>query len=174
MNTRLPLDFNKFTPKPSILCQMISLLDIRPNNKVLEIGTGTGFNASIISLLCHNITTVEKIKELVLESKKITDILRLRGIIKNNINLVYGDGNRGYVAHAPYDRIIFTSSKMKKLPLDIGKQLKEGGILVAPLKDKIKKYLKKNGKLIGSDGKVGDFSSFSSQELKVFFLTLYL
>ena len=166
MNTRLPLDFNKFTPKPSILCQMISLLDIRANNKVLEIGTGTGFNSSIISLLCHNITTVENIKELVLEAKKITDILRLRGVIKNNINLVFGDGNRGYVAHAPYDRIIITSKKMKKLPMDIEKQLKEGGILVAPLKNKIRKYVKKNGRLIGSDGKVGDFSSFSSPRVK--------
>ena len=176
---------NKIHNKPSFICEMIKQLDVKPYHNVLEMGTDTGFTVSIISQMVKKITIIEKNKPLILEAKKIIDILKGRQILRNNIVLIHGDSNRGYNINAPYDRIILalkdnskvynsktynnktysktynskTYSKTYnsktyniKLPIDIGGQLKEGGIIIAysisQKKEIIHKFIKTNGTLI--------------------------
>ena len=151
-NNPISIGYNQLTTKPSLICEMIKYLDVNPSHNVLEIGTGTGFNASIISTMVKNITSIEIIKPLIFNAKKIIDLLQMKGIIKNNINLIHGDGSEGYKKKAPYDRIIFTAGKQLHLPIGIENQLKEGGIIVIPLlfngREFIFKFIKKHGKMI--------------------------
>ncbi len=154
----LPINYKQVTTQPSLICNMLQLLDLRPIDNVLEIGTGTGFNTSIISTMVKNITTMENLKPLIKDAKKIMDILKLRKILKNNITLIRGDGALGYKKNGPYDRIIFAAGNLAGIPDGITEQLKEGGVLVIPIiyykKGKkiehVYKYVKKKGKMTRS------------------------
>lgn len=109
---------------------MIDLLNIKKNNNILEIGTGSGYNLAVLSKLAKHITSVERIKSLSINAKKS---LKKEDI--NNITLTVGDGTLGYSKNAPYDKIIVTTGATKLIPVPLLDQLKIGGIMIIPKKN---------------------------------------
>ena len=136
-NKPIPIGFQQTISQPSLVCKMIHKLELKPTYNVLEIGTGIGYNASLLSLLSKNITTVEILPELVKRAKARIVFCKEQGIIKDNISLILGDGNLGYYPNSPYDRIIVTCGSFE-IPEKLIEQLKEGGIIIMPIKEKLK------------------------------------
>jgi protein-L-isoaspartate(D-aspartate) O-methyltransferase len=115
---------------PSLMSSMIEILDLKKGQKVLEIGTGTGYNAAILSEIVGDPSLIYSIdidQETVDEAQE--NLLKSEHL---GVNIICGDGSRGFPGGTAFDRIIFTAST-KKVPLAINRQLKTGGILVAPI-----------------------------------------
>ena len=154
-NQNISIGHKQVTIQPSLMCEMIKLAEFNYNHNVLEIGTGTGYNASIISKMVKHITTIEHIQPLAIEAKKIIDVLKFKKILGNNITILHGDGSKGYPEKGPYDRIIFTAGNYGVVPDGIHQQLKEGGILIIPIRffrdgkkvEHLYKFVKKRGKI---------------------------
>ena len=107
---------------------MTELLEPKKTDKVLEIGAGSGYQAAILSHLVKKIYTVEFFPELASLARKN---LSRTGI--KNVEVIPGDGSKGYPKDAPYDKIIVTCSIPQEIFNSLGKQLKEEGILIAPV-----------------------------------------
>tara|TARA_Y200000002_G_scaffold370438_1_gene365988 strand:- start:1129 stop:1884 length:756 start_codon:yes stop_codon:yes gene_type:complete len=134
-NRPIKIGFGQTISQPSLVCEMIDKLQVMPHHNVLEIGTGIGYNACLISNLANHITTVEIVSELVQRAKTRIRFCQKQGIIRNNISLIHGDGNQGFKSKSPYDRIIVTCGSYK-IPPDLIEQLKEGGIMIIPVKER--------------------------------------
>ncbi len=145
-NIALPISDNQTISQPYVVAKMTELLEIEKNHKVLEIGTGSGYQCAILSKLARRVYTIERIKNLYEKSIKIFEELKL-----NNIVTKYEDGNNGWKEQIPFDRIIFTAAT-KKISEVIFSHISENGIIVCPLikneKQIIIKYIKKNKKII--------------------------
>ena len=101
---------------------MIDSLDIKPNDKVLEIGTGSGYNAAIIARLCQKMISLEKDdKKYDIAKKNLQKIM--------NIDLHNNDGTYGFAPHAPYDKMIM-NIPLNEVPHELVEQLSENGILI--------------------------------------------
>jgi protein-L-isoaspartate(D-aspartate) O-methyltransferase len=124
---------------------MTELLELRGNEKVLEIGAGSGYQAAILSKLAKKVITIERVKELAERTKKL---LREKGY--KNVTVVHGDGTKGYSQEAPYDAIIITAAA-EKIPEKLIEQLADNGRLVAPVgpsyDQELVRVKKRNGKL---------------------------
>jgi len=144
-NDALPIDCNQTISQPAVVAKMTELLEPNKLLNVLEIGTGSGYQTSILSKLFKRIYTIERHKILMEKAKKILTNLKI-----NNIVFYYGDGMQGWPANFSFERIIITAVS-QNLPIKITSQLSEGGILILPLKYKNDQYItkvkKKNGKL---------------------------
>ena len=101
----LPIGFDKTISQPFIVAVMTDLLEVRPSDVVLEIGTGFGYQAAVLSQLARRVWSVEIIEELAAEAEA-----RLRRLGCNNVGIRIGDGALGWAEHAPYDRIIVTAA----------------------------------------------------------------
>lgn len=123
----LPIGHEQTISQPTTVMIMIEALELKKTDKVLEIGTGSGWCAAIISRLCKKIITTERIPELAEFAKKNIDKLKIK-----NIEVVNTDGSKGYEKEAPYDKIIVTAAS-PKIPSPLIEQLKENGIIVAPV-----------------------------------------
>jgi protein-L-isoaspartate(D-aspartate) O-methyltransferase len=130
-DTPLPTLKGQTISQPSIVALMLEELDLRPNQKVLEIGAGSGWNASLIANIVKpgKVITVEIDKDVAEFAKN--NIMKT-GI--DNVIIIEGDGSLGYEKEAPYDRIIITAS-CKDVPEPLFQQLKNGGKLIAPVGD---------------------------------------
>jgi protein-L-isoaspartate(D-aspartate) O-methyltransferase len=141
----LPIGNGQTISQPYIVAEMTELLMLRGNEKVLEIGTGSGYQAAILSKLVKKVVTIERVKELADRTKKL---LQKQGY--KNVEVVFGDGTKGYAKEAPYDAIIITAAA-EKIPKKLIEQLAEGGRLVAPVGPSYHQELirirKRNGKL---------------------------
>lgn len=113
---------------PHMVAVMTELIQPKRTDKLLEIGAGSGYQAAILSLLVRKIYTVEFFPELASQAKSN---LRRAGI--SNVEVIPGDGSKGLPSHAPYDKIIATCSIPQTTFEILGKQLKHGGIIVAPV-----------------------------------------
>ena len=136
-----PISHNQTISQPTTIIHMLTLLNPQKNNKVLEIGTGSGFNAAILSKLCKQVYTIEIIPELAKKAKKLLNM--------KNVKIITANGYNGYKEKAPYDRIIATAAA-KQIPPALKQQLKENGILVIPHGKHIqimKQCIKQKGKL---------------------------
>jgi protein-L-isoaspartate(D-aspartate) O-methyltransferase len=122
----LPIGFDKTISQPFIVAVMTDLLEPRPEDVVLEVGTGLGYQAAVLSQLVRRVWSVEIIEELAAEAEK-----RLRQLGCGNVGLRIGDGAVGWADHAPYDKIIVTSAAELAPPALI-QQLKPGGRMVLP------------------------------------------
>lgn len=123
----LPIGHGQTISQPYIVALMTQLLDLSGNEKVLEIGTGSGYQAAVLSELAGRVYTIEIVPELGRRSKKL-----LSDLGYENVTVRIGDGYRGWPEAAPFDRIILTASP-PKIPEALLNQLsKEEGILVAP------------------------------------------
>lgn len=115
------------TTQPSLIASMVEALRSTGTEKILEIGTGFGFQTAILSRLCQQVFSIERLAELAMAAESN---LRKAGI--ENAKVVVGDGTLGLPEHAPFDAII-VSAAAPKVPQPLVDQLKEGGRLVQPI-----------------------------------------
>ena len=147
-NIALPISENQTISQPYIVAKMTQLLELNKTHKVLEIGTGSGYQCAILSLLSRRVYTIERIKSLFIEAENIFKKLKLTNIVTK-----YADGNKGWKEQVPFDRIIFTAA-MSELSSNFFDYISEGGIIVCPLVKNNKQVLiryKKNNKKINED-----------------------
>jgi protein-L-isoaspartate(D-aspartate) O-methyltransferase len=123
----LPIGFNKTISQPFMVALMSDLLEPKPNDRVLEVGTGLGYQTAILARLVAHVWTVEIVEEFVESAEK-----RLKHVGIENVSLRVGDGSRGWAEHAPYDKIIVAAGA-KEVPPALIAQLKPGGRLAMPL-----------------------------------------
>ena len=126
LDTPLPIGFGQTISQPFIVAYMTDKLNINPLDKVLEIGTGSGYQTVILAEMAYDIYSVERIFKL---SQRTEKLLRQLGYI--NIKLKVGDGYKGWKENAPYDRIIVTAMS-NEIPQELIKQLNVGGKMIIP------------------------------------------
>jgi protein-L-isoaspartate(D-aspartate) O-methyltransferase len=126
VNSPLPIGCNKTISQPFIVALMTDLLDLQPGDRVLEIGTGLGYQAAILSALVREVYSVEIIEELAEQAKK-----RLARQGCGNVQLRLGNGFYGWPEHAPFDKIIVTAGT-DLVPAPLLNQLKPSGRMVIP------------------------------------------
>jgi protein-L-isoaspartate(D-aspartate) O-methyltransferase len=123
----LPIGFGQTISQPSLVGGMTELLNLKKNHRVLEIGTGSGYQAAILSRLVNHVYTIEVVPEL---ARSAAQKLAKLGFL--NITIAEGDGYSGYPQEAPFDRIILTAAP-PMIPEVLIDELKPTGILVAPV-----------------------------------------
>ena len=123
----LPIACGQTISQPSVVGLMTQALQITPRDKVLEIGTGSGYQAAILSKLARRVYTIDRHRRLVREAREIFEELDL-----TNITAITADGSFGLEEQAPFDRIIVTAAA-EDPPGPLLGQLKEGGIMVLPV-----------------------------------------
>jgi protein-L-isoaspartate(D-aspartate) O-methyltransferase len=126
VDSPLPIGCNKTISQPFIVALMTDLLDLQAEDRVLEIGTGLGYQAAILSALARKVYSVEIIEELAEQAKR-----RLTEQGCPNIELRLGNGFHGWTEHAPYDKVIVTAGT-DLVPPSLLYQLKPGGRMVIP------------------------------------------
>lgn len=126
----LPIGFGQTMSQPSIQALSLKLVDIQPTDRVLEIGTGSGFQTALLSRLAANVYSVERIRALSVRARAILDSLRIM-----NVALLVGDGTIGWSRYAPYDAILVTASA-PSVPPALLEQLAPGGRLLIPIGDR--------------------------------------
>ena len=127
LDTPLPIGLGQTISQPYIVAAMTELLDAGPHDRILEIGTGSGYQAAVLSGLAAEIYTIELEPELARTASE-----RLRTVGYRNIFVKQGDGYLGWPEKAPFDRIIVTAAP-PAVPAALIDQLKPGGKLVAPV-----------------------------------------
>lgn len=128
-DTALPIGYSQTLSQPYIVARMTELLMTRSPARVLELGTGSGYQTAILAALCQDIYSVERIRPLQEQARERLRLLRL-----HNVFLRHADGGMGWPEKAPFDGIIVTAAP-KILPGELLDQLADGGILVAPVGD---------------------------------------
>ena len=123
----LPIACGQTISQPSIVGLMTQALDVQPRHKVLEIGTGSGYQAAVLSKLARRVYTVDRHRRLVREAQEVFDKM---GIV--NITTFTADGSRGLEDQAPFDRILLTAAA-EDAPGPLLAQLRVGGIMVLPV-----------------------------------------
>ena len=126
-DTPLPIDCGQTISQPSVVAQMTQALDITPRCKVLEIGTGSGYQAAILAKLTRRVYTIERHRPLARIASK-----RLKALDLGNVTVVTGDGSLGLPAQSPFDRILLTAAS-EDPPALLLQQLRVGGIMVLPV-----------------------------------------
>jgi len=127
-NTALPIGHNQTISQPYIVARMVeTLLEGQLPEKVLEVGTGCGYQTAILSKLVKRVYSIERIEALLAKARE-----RFRALKCRNIRAKYGDGNRGWPEHAPYDGIIVSAAPMG-VPAQLLKQLQVNGKLIIPV-----------------------------------------
>jgi len=127
VDTPLPIGHGQTISAPSIVAKMTELLEPDPDDIVLEIGTGSGYQAAVLAKLVEHVYTIEIIPELAQSAKR-----RLDGLGYKNVTVKCGDGYKGWPEHAPFDGIIVTCAPTD-IPQPLIDQLKEGGRMVIPV-----------------------------------------
>lgn len=126
-DTPLPIACGQTISQPSVVGLMTQALEINPRDKVLEVGTGSGYQAAILSQLARRVYTVDRHKRLLREARKIFEAMDL-----SNITALTADGSFGLPEQAPFDRIIVTAAA-EDPPGPLLAQLRIGGIMVVPV-----------------------------------------
>lgn len=140
----LPVGEGQTISQPYMVAIMTELLALRGDEKVLEIGTGSGYQAAILAELSAEVYTIERIVSL---SRKAEETLRSLGYA--NIHLMVGDGTLGWPGAAPFDRILITAGA-PEIPKPLIEQLAEGGTILAPVGDHYSQQLLKATKQRGN------------------------
>lgn len=123
----LPIEAGQTISQPSVVAKMTAALEVGPRHTVLEIGTGSGYQAAILSHLCRRLYSLERHRKLARRARDRIDALGIA-----NATLMAGDGTRGLPQQAPFDRIILTAAA-EDPPANLLAQLREGGIMVLPV-----------------------------------------
>ena len=122
-----PIGYNQTISQPYIVAFMTEVAELKPDAKVLEIGTDSAYQAAILSVLCKKVYTVEVIKDLGEKAKE-----KLKELGYNNVYVRIGSGYQGWPEEAPFDAIIVTAAP-EEVPIKLVEQLKIGGRLVIPV-----------------------------------------
>jgi len=145
----LPIGQGQTISQPYMVALMTQALRLTGSERVLEIGTGSGYQAAILAELSSQVFTVERIEALARQARQVLDELRYY-----NVAVKVGDGTIGWAEHAPFDRIMVTAGA-PRVPGTYWEQLAEGGILAIPVGDSyvqsLKVIEKKDGREVQSD-----------------------
>ncbi len=128
LNQPLPLDEGQTISQPLVVAHMCELLRVRAGDRVLDVGTGSGYHAAVLSRLAGRVYSIERHRSL---SEAAGENLRAAGI--SNVELIVGDGWRGYPAAAPYDAINVAAASADGVPAELEAQLADGGRLIVPV-----------------------------------------
>ena len=141
----LPIGRGQTISQPFIVALMTHALGLKGHESVLEIGTGSGYQAAILSQICEKVYTVERIDSLLVEARKVFDALHYLNILTK-----LDDGTNGWPDFAPYDAIIVTAGG-PKVPKPLLEQLADPGVLLIPVGDRgvqdLRKVTKKDGQI---------------------------
>ncbi|KNC11898.1 protein-L-isoaspartate O-methyltransferase [Klebsiella sp. RIT-PI-d] len=135
-NVALPIGQGQTISQPYMVARMTELLELTPECRVLEVGTGSGYQTAILAHLVHHVCSVERIKSLQWHARR-----RLKQLDLHNVSTRHGDGWQGWHARAPFDAIIVTAAP-PEIPVELMSQLDDGGVLVLPVGDE-HQYLKR-------------------------------
>lgn len=144
-NVALPIGQGQTISQPYMVARMTELLELNQASRVLEIGTGSGYQTAILAHLVHHVCSVERIKSLQWHARR-----RLKQLDLHNVSTRHGDGWQGWHARAPFDAIIVTAAPAE-IPVALMSQLDEGGILVLPVGDEhqlLKRVRRRGGEFI--------------------------
>ncbi len=144
-DTPLPIGEGQTISQPYIVAYMTEILDLKSTDKVLEIGTGSGYQAAVLAEICDSVYTIEIYKSLAERAGKI-----LKKLGYDNVFVKHGDGYKGWPEHAPFDAIIVTCAP-RDVPEELEEQLKENGRMIIPVG---KKYTQQLYLLKKKDGKI--------------------
>ena len=125
-NASLPIALEQTISQPYIVARMTAALELTGRERVLEIGTGSGYQAAILSFLCRRVYSIERLRPLLVEAEN-----RFRKLRITNVTSKFGDGAKGWPEGAPFDRVILTCAP-PEIPATLLNQLKTDGIMVAP------------------------------------------
>ena len=144
-NLARPIGDNQTISQPFVVAKMTQLLSVESTHKVLEIGTGSGYQSAVLSKLVRRVYTIERIKNLLVKAEKIFQELNISNIVPK-----YADGNLGWNEQIPFDRIMITAAT-SSISKEVASQIHEEGIIVAPMvrenKQIIVRYTKINNVL---------------------------
>ncbi len=146
-DTPLPIGYGQTISAPHMVAIMTEELDPNPGDKVLEVGTGSGYQAAVIAEIVGDeghVWSIERIEEL---ANYAREALRRTSYI-SRVTVIVGDGSKGYPPEAPYDRIIVTAAS-PDIPEPLIRQLKVGGVIVIPVGNRFSQRLVKAVKLPG-------------------------
>ncbi|MCG7344872.1 protein-L-isoaspartate(D-aspartate) O-methyltransferase [Sporosarcina sp. ACRSL] len=127
MDEAIPIGYEQTISQPSLVLEMTLALDLQPEAKVLEIGTGSGFQTALLAAFSKTVYTIERIAELHERAKE-----RLDEAGFTNIHFKLDDGSTGWDEHAPYDRIMVTAAAAQ-VPIELVEQLAIGGRMIIPV-----------------------------------------
>ncbi len=128
-NAALPIGHHQTISQPLVVARMTEALELNDRCKVLEIGTGSGYQAAVLAPLCRRVYSIERHKPLMKLAEE-----RFRRLRIHNITTRFGDGSKGWPEQAPFDRIIVTAAAIDIPPVLVA-QLAVGGIMVVPIGD---------------------------------------
>jgi protein-L-isoaspartate(D-aspartate) O-methyltransferase len=123
----LPIDCGQTISQPFVVAYMTEALKVGDRDKVLEIGTGSGYQTAVLAQLCRRVYTIERYRTLLQQAEK-----RLKRLEVHNVTAMAGDGLKGWPAQAPFDRILVTAAA-EEIPETLVGQLKTDGIMVLPV-----------------------------------------
>lgn len=137
-DTALPIGLGQTISQPLVVATMTQGLELSDRDKVLEIGTGCGYQAAVLARLCRRVYTIERHKPLLELSLRHFEELKIR-----NVTAICGDGMKGWPDQAPFDKIIVTAAAGDRPPPALLDQLKIGGILMIPVTDGYNQVLRR-------------------------------
>jgi protein-L-isoaspartate(D-aspartate) O-methyltransferase len=152
-DTWLSIGYGATITDPDVVAMMTTSLDIKSGDRVLEIGTGSGYQSAILSFLSQDVYTIEIIKPLYIETDKLYRDLEKSYPSYGGISRKLGDGYYGWEKYAPFDKIIVTCA-IDHIPPPLLKQLKTGGIMVLPLGPPQRQYIMEVKKEVAEDGTI--------------------
>ncbi|MDQ3849655.1 MAG: protein-L-isoaspartate(D-aspartate) O-methyltransferase, partial [Actinomycetota bacterium] len=127
-DTPLPIGGGQTISQPTVVARMCEILDLKPSDRVLDVGTGSGYHAAVMARLCAHVWGIERDPELQGAAERA---LQAAGV--ENVTVVVGDGHRGLPDEAPFDAINVAAAARDAVPAALEEQLAEGGRLVAPV-----------------------------------------
>jgi protein-L-isoaspartate(D-aspartate) O-methyltransferase len=143
----LPIPHGQVTTQPSLSAVMIAALELKPTDRVLEVGTGCGFQTALLASLCAHVISIEMWADLADQARSN---LRRQGI--ENVEVMVGDGSLGVPERAPYDATL-VSAAFTQVPEPLADQLVDGGRLVQPIghggDEMVTLFLRTHGRLVG-------------------------
>ncbi len=141
----IPIGYNQTISQPYIVALMSEICALKGDEKVLEIGCGSGYQAAVLSALAAQVFSIERIKPLAESAEKL-----LKEIGCDNVKVIHNDGYNGLIEEAPFDAIILTAAP-EEIPKNLIDQLAEGGRLAAPVGNTVQQLLllrKKSGEIL--------------------------
>jgi len=128
-NAALPIDMGQTISQPLVVAEMTRALELNDRIKILEIGTGSGYQSVVLSHLCRRVYTIERHRSLLGQAEQV-----FRHLKRHNITTMCGDGAKGWPEQAPFERILVTAVA-HDIPPVLSDQLSIGGIMVLPVGD---------------------------------------
>jgi protein-L-isoaspartate(D-aspartate) O-methyltransferase len=146
-NRAVPIECGQTISQPTVVAMMTEALSVTPESRVLEIGTGSGYQAAVLARLAAHVFTIERYEQLAMLAKERLEVLRIR-----NVSVRVGDGGDGWPEEAPFDRIMITAAA-ERIPAALFAQLTENGVMVAPVGSRhgvqtLKRYERTAGEIV--------------------------